>query len=92
MVVIICVQFVLWGFSFVWSGVAATAAARAASLGDSPSAAANEVLPAGVQGWTTVTSSGSTVRVRVSPPLLIGDGASSDAQIEVSHTVVKEPR
>ena len=39
-----------------------------------------------------MTSDGSTVRVRVSPPLLIGDGASSKATIEVTHTVVEEPR
>ena len=92
LVVIICLQFLVWGVSFVWSGVAATAAARAASLGDSPSAAANDALPASLRSFTTVTSDGSSVRVRVSPPLLIGDGASSKATIEVSHTVVEEPR
>ncbi len=92
LVVMICLQFLVWGVSFVWSGVAATAAARAASLGDSPSAAANEALPASLRSFTTVTSDGSSVRVRVSPPLLIGDGASSKATIEVSHTVVEEPR
>ena len=92
LVVMICLQFLVWGVSFVWSGVAATAAARAASLGDSPSAAANEALPAALRSFTTVTSDGSSVRVRVSPPLLIGDGASSKATIEVSHTVVEEPR
>ena len=92
LVVMICLQFLVWGVSFVWSGVAATAAARAASLGDSPSAAANEALPASLRSFTTVTSDGSSVQVRVSPPLLIGDGASSKATIEVSHTVVEEPR
>ncbi len=92
LVVMICLQFLVWGVSFVWSGVAATAAARAASLGDSPSAAANEALPASLRSFTTVTSDGSSVLVRVSPPLLIGDGASSKATIEVSHTVVEEPR
>jgi pilus assembly protein CpaE len=91
-VVILCLQFVLWGLAFVWSGVAASAAARAASLGDSPNAAAADALPAGIQSFTTVTSSGSTVTVRVSPPMLIGDGASRDASIDVSHTVVEEPR
>jgi pilus assembly protein CpaE len=92
LVVVVCLQFVLWGVAFVWSGVAASAAARAASLGDSPSAAANDALPAGMQGYTTVTSSGSTIHVRISPPLLFGDGPSADATIEVSHTVVEEPR
>lgn len=92
LVVMICLQFLVWGVSFVWSGVAATAAARAASLGESPSAAANEALPASLRSFTTVTSDGSSVRVRVSPPLLVGDGASSKATIEVSHTVVEEPR
>ena len=92
LVVLICLQFLVWGVSFVWSGVAATAAARAASLGDSPSAAADDALPAALRSFTTVTSNGSTVRVRVSPPLLIGDGASSEATIEVDHTVVEEPR
>ena len=80
------------GVSFVWSGVAATAAARAASLGDDPGAAAADALPSGVQSFTTVTSNGSRINVRVSPPLLLGDGASSDATIEVAHTVVEEPR
>ena len=92
LVVLICLQFLVWGVSFVWSGVAATAAARAASLGDSPSAAASDAVPAPLRSFTTVTSDGSTVRVRVSPPLLIGDGASSKATIEVTHTVVEEPR
>jgi pilus assembly protein CpaE len=92
LVVLICLQFMVWGVSFVWSGVAATAAARAASLGDSPSAAASDAVPAALRSFTTVTSDGSTVRVRVSPPLLVGDGASSKATIEVDHTVVKEPR
>ncbi len=92
LVVLICLQFLVWGVSFVWSGVAATAAARAASLGDSPSAAANDAVPASLRSFTTVTSDGSSVQVRVSPPLLIGDGASSKATIEVSHTVVEEPR
>lgn len=92
LVVLICLQFMVWGVSFVWSGVAATAAARAASLGDSPSAAASDAVPAALRSFTTVTSDGSTVRVRVSPPLLIGDGASSKATIEVDHTVVEEPR
>jgi pilus assembly protein CpaE len=92
LVVVVCLQFVLWGVSFVWSGVAATAAARAASLGDDPGAAAADALPSGVQSFTTVTSNGSRINVRVSPPLLLGDGASSDATIEVAHTVVEEPR
>jgi pilus assembly protein CpaE len=92
MVVIVCLQFLLWGVAFAWSGVAASAAARAASIGDSPSAAANDALPAGMQRYTTVTSNGSTVHVRISPPLLLGDGASADASIDVSHTVVEEPR
>lgn len=92
LVVLICLQFLVWGVSFVWSGVAATAAARAASLGESPSAAADDAVPAALRSFTTVSANGSTVRVRVSPPLLIGDGASSEATIEVAHTVVKEPR
>ncbi|GAA3707850.1 hypothetical protein GCM10022204_27330 [Microlunatus aurantiacus] len=92
LVVLLCLQFLIWGVSFVWSGVAATAAARAASLGDSPSAAADDALPAALRSFTTVTSDGSSVRVRVSPPLLIGDGASSEATIEVDHDVVQEPR
>jgi pilus assembly protein CpaE len=92
LVVLICLQFMVWGVSFVWSGVAATASARAASLGDNPSAAASDAVPAALRSFTTVTSDGSTVRVRESPPLLVGDGASAKATIEVDHTVVKEPR
>lgn len=91
-VLVLCLQVVLVGVSFVWSGVAASAAARAVALGDDPAAAARDVLPAGLQAQTSVSGGGSSVEVQVRTPLLMGDGVSREVSVDVSHTVVKEPR
>lgn len=92
LVVVLCLEFVLLGLSFVWGGVAASAAARAASIGDNPSAAAADALPAGMRDHITVSAGGSTVSVRVAPPLLVGGGVSREASFDVDRQVVEEPR
>ena len=91
-VLVVCLQFVLLGMSFVWSGVAANAAARAASVGTDPDAAARKVLPPGMQSKVTVAGGGASVRVQVRSPLLMGNGITKEVSIDVDHTVVEEPR
>ena len=91
-ILVVCLQFVLLGVSFVWSGVAADAAARAVSIGTSPQAAVAQALPSSMDAQ--VSTSGSSVRVRVKAPLLMGNGIgrTQDVQIDVDHRVVEEPR
>ena len=91
-VLVVCMQFVLLGVSFVWSGVAANAAARAAAVGTDPNAAARDVLPAGMQSKVTVAAGGASVRVQVRSPLLMGNGVTKQISVDVNHTVVEEPR
>ena len=91
-VLVVCLQFVLLGMSFVWSGVAANAAARAASVGTDPDAAARNVLPPGMQSKVTVAGGGASVRVQVRSPLLMGNGVTKEISVDVDHTVVEEPR
>jgi pilus assembly protein CpaE len=91
-VMVVCLQFVLLGMSFVWSGVAANAAARAASVGTDPDAAARKVLPPGMQSNVTVAGGGASVRVQVRSPLLMGNGVTKEVSVDVDHTVVEEPR
>lgn len=92
LVLVICLQVLLLGISFVWSGVGATAAARAVSVGTSPQAAVAEALPSGLN--YDVAVSGSAVRVRVRSPLLMGSGVlrQENVAIDVDHGVVREPR
>ena len=91
-ILVVCLQFVLLGVSFVWSGVAADSAARAVSIGTSPQAAVAQALPSSMDAQ--VSTSGSAVRVRVKAPLLMGNGIgrTQDVQIDVDHRVVEEPR
>lgn len=91
-ILVVCLQVVLLGASFVWSGVAASAAARAVSLGTDPAAAAADALPGGMQSQTSVSGGGDSVSVRVRTPLLIGAGVTREVSVDVSHTVVEEPR
>ncbi len=91
-VLVVCLQFVLLGLSFVWSGVAANAAARAAAVGTDPNAAARDVLPPGIQSHVTVASGGAWVQVQVRSPLLMGNGVTKQVSVDVAHTVVEEPR
>lgn len=88
----ICLQVVLLGVSFVWSGVAASTAARAVAIGDNPQAAVSRVLPGGMRSHVSVGANGSSVHVTVRSPMLVGHGVSKDIDIDVDHRVVKEPR
>jgi len=90
-VMVVCLQFVLLGMSFVWSGVAANSAARAASVGTDPDAAARKVLPPGMQSNVTVRGGGASVRVQVRSPLLMGNGVTKEVSVDVDQTVVEEP-
>lgn len=91
-VMVLCLQMLLVGISFVWSGVAATAAARAASIGTDPVAAGRAALPGSMQARSTVRASGSSISVTVRAPLLMGNGVTRDVGIDVAHRVVEEPR
>jgi pilus assembly protein CpaE len=91
-VLVICLQVVLIGVSFVWSGVAAAAAARAASLGEDPAGAARAAVPAGLQSDLSVSAAGARVSVTVRAPLLMTDGVTRDVLIDTDHRVVEEPR
>ncbi|QDP96616.1 MinD/ParA family protein [Microlunatus elymi] len=90
-VLVLCLQLVLLGLAFVWSGVAGDDAARAASLGQDPAAAVRKAVPAGFDG-RVVSSTGQRVVVRVSSPLLIGHGVAREVNVDVEHTTVREPR
>jgi pilus assembly protein CpaE len=91
-ILVVCLQFVLLGVSFVWSGVAADAAARAVAVGTSPDAAARSAVPAGLRDQLRVVPAGSHVSVTVHVPMLAGDGVQRDVDVEFQHTVVEEPR
>ena len=92
LILVVCLQCILLGVSFVWSGVAADAAARAMSVGTSPDAAARSAVPAGLRSQLRVASGGSHVAVTVHVPMLFGDGVQRDVDVDVQHTVVEEPR
>ncbi|NYI70866.1 pilus assembly protein CpaE [Naumannella cuiyingiana] len=88
---VVCIQMILLGMAFVWSGVASSAAARAVSVGDSPpQVAARATLPPGFDA--EVTQSGNRISVRVDSPLLLGTGVQREIGIETRHTVQEEPR
>lgn len=91
-VLVICLQLVLLGLSFVWSGVAADAAARAVSIGTDPAAAARDVVPGPLADQVVVDRDGPRVVVRVKAPLLLGDGVTRTVTVDVDHAVVEEPR
>lgn len=90
-VLVVCLQFALLGLSFVWSGVAANAAARAVAVGTDPQAAVRDILPAGMQSRVSIAAGGSQVAVQVRAPLLMGNGVTEEVSVDVAHTVVKEP-
>jgi pilus assembly protein CpaE len=92
LILAICLQTILLGVSYAYSGVAADAAARAVSIGTNPQLAVAEALPAGLHSKVSVSSAGSSVRVTVRAPLLVGDGVTRDVGIVVNHRVVEEPR
>ena len=85
-------QTILLGVTFAYSGVAADAAARAVSLGNNPQVAVARALPSGMQSKVSVAAGGSSVKVTVRAPLLVGSGVTRDVGIGVDHRVVQEPR
>ena len=92
LILAIALQTILLGVTFAYSGVAAGAAARAVSLGNSPQAAVADALPSGMYSKVSVAGSGSSVNVTVRAPLLVGGGVTRDVPITVDHRVVEEPR
>jgi pilus assembly protein CpaE len=88
----IALQTILLGVTFAYSGVAADAAARAVSLGNNPQVAVARALPSGMQSKVAVAAGGSSVKVTVRAPLLVGSGVTRDVGIGVDHRVVEEPR
>jgi pilus assembly protein CpaE len=84
---------VLLGLSFVWSGHASTAAARAVSLGRSDAEvvqAARSVVPASVRDDLSVVRNGNRVTVRVKASVITSGSSSETVHVEVGHAVVTE--
>lgn len=90
LVVTLLWQFVLVGATVVWTGHAASAAARAVSLGDDPALSAQQRLPSSFRGGTTVTENGSIVRVSVRVPLFAPGLLSSPWTVDIDRRVVLE--
>ncbi|GLY13858.1 hypothetical protein Kisp01_08740 [Kineosporia sp. NBRC 101677] len=84
-------QLVLFGMTFVWSGHAASAAARAVSVGQDPAVAARAGVPGGLAGDLSVSTSGNTVTVNLPVPMVVPGTASFPGGVETSRTVVMEP-
>lgn len=78
------------GMTFVWSGHAADAAARALSVRADATAAAQRAVPDSVAPSVIVTTAGNVVTVSVKIP--VGPGLGTfPGQITTSRTVVMEP-
>jgi len=92
LILALALQTILLGVTFGYSGVASGAAARAVSLGNSPQAAVAAALPGGMYSKVSLNTSGSSVRVTVKAPLLVGSGVTRDVSIVTDHRVVEEPR
>ena len=92
LILALALQTILLGVTFAYSGVASGAAARAVSLGTNPQAAVSDALPGGMYSKVSLNASGSSVRVTVKAPLLVGSGVTRDVGISVDHRVVEEPR
>jgi pilus assembly protein CpaE len=92
LILALALQTILLGVTFAYSGVASGAAARAVSLGTSPQAAVSDALPGGMYSKVDLDSSGSSVRVTVKAPLLVGSGVTRDVRVSVNRRVVEEPR
>lgn len=90
-VLLVCWQVVLVALTFVWTGQAADAAARASSVGGDPQRAAVSRLPRGVADDVTVTTADDEVRVTVRVPLLVPAGSSTPIDVTSSTAIVREP-
>ncbi|MFC7624047.1 CpaE family protein [Microlunatus sp. GCM10028923] len=92
LLLIFCLQLALFGLGFVSAGSAADAAARAASIGADPEAAALAAVPEQLAGGIGVEQEGNQVTVRFTSPLLFLDGVTRTATMAVDHRIVEEPR
>jgi pilus assembly protein CpaE len=79
------------GMTLVWSGHAANAAVRAASVNGDPAAAARQAVPGSMQSNLAVATSGSEVTVRVRIPVIAPGLGAFPASISSTRTVVMEP-
>lgn len=96
LIVAIVWQLVLVGMSFVWSGQAASAAARATSLGQEVHqirSAAKDAVPSGMQSDVNVThpNGDASVDVSVKVPVFAPGLVSSPWSVDTSRSVVMEP-
>ena len=87
LVLAICLQMILLGVSFAYSGVAADAAARAVSIGNSPQAAVAEALPAGMQSKVSVEQGVPRSRSRSAHRCWSGTGSPATSASDVDHRV-----
>jgi pilus assembly protein CpaE len=93
---LLVVCFTVWqvgltGLTMVWSGHAANAAARAASVNTDPGRAARGAVPGGMADDLTVSTSGDTVTVRLRVPIGAPGIGAFPGSITTSRTVVREP-
>ncbi len=90
LVVALLWQVVLIGATVVWTGHAASAAARAVSLGEDPRPPAQQRLPSSFRGGATVSESGAMVRVSVRVPLFAPGLLSAPWTVDIDRRVVLE--
>ena len=91
LVVALLWQLVLVGATFVWTGHAASAAARAVSVGDDPRDPALDRLPSSMRGGAQVSGEDvQPVRVSVRVPLFAPGLLSGPWRVTVEREVVRE--
>ncbi|MBT0772630.1 AAA family ATPase [Kineosporia sp. J2-2] len=90
-VLVVLWQLALVGMTAIWSGHAASAAARAVSVGQDPTAAALGEMPGSMAGDLSVHTSGDAVTVSLRVPVAAPGLASFPGGIETTRTVVMEP-
>jgi pilus assembly protein CpaE len=91
LILLLCWQVAIYGMAAVVVGHAATAAARAASVGADPAAAALGSLPSGFANRVSVSSGGSTVTVAFDVPLVAPGVASLPVRVSSTEGVIREP-
>ena len=79
------------GMTMVWSGHAANAAARAASVNTDPGQAARDAVPNGMAEDLTVSTDGDQVTVSLRVPIGAPGVGSFPGHITTTRTVVREP-
>lgn len=92
---LVCVlmwQLGLAGMTLLWSGHAAGAAARAASVNTDPADAARAAVPGWIAPDLSVRTAGDTVTVSIPVPVFAPAFGSFPGAITTTRTVVREPR